>query len=65
MVMFCRSDRNIKDLRERLIKVKGTPNIDKIDDVNVLCGCIKQFLISLKEPLVTNALNPSFLQSVG
>ena len=59
------SERAIKELKERLLKAKGTPSMEKVEDVNVICGCLKQFLIGLKEPLVTRKLNPLFLQAVG
>ena len=36
-----------------------------IDDVHVICGCLKDFLRSLKEPLVTHELWKSFVDASG
>lgn len=58
------SERTIKELKERLLKAKGTPNLQKIEDINVVCGCLKQFFIALREPLITNRLNPIFMQAI-
>ena len=62
---LCSSERTIKELKERLLKAKGTPNLQKIEDINVVCGCLKQFFIALREPLITNRLNPIFMQAIG
>ena len=62
---ICSSERTTKELKERLLKAKGTPNLQKIEDINVVCGCLKQFFISLREPLITNRLNPIFMQAIG
>ena len=59
------SDRSIKELKERLLTARGTPNFDKVQDVNVICGCLKQFLLQLHEPLVTNESRSSFLNAIG
>ncbi|XP_019851096.1 PREDICTED: uncharacterized protein LOC105312497 [Amphimedon queenslandica] len=58
------SDRSAKELKERLLAARGTPNFDKVADVNVICGCLKQFLLQLNEPLVTNELRSSFLNAI-
>ena len=36
-----------------------------VDDVHVICGCLKDFLRTLKEPLVTRALWKSFVEASG
>jgi len=36
-----------------------------IDDIHVICGCLKDFLRSLKEPLVTHELWQNFVDASG
>ena len=62
---FFSSERSIKELKERLLKAKGNPNLEKVEDINVVCGCLKQFLINLREPLITHKMHPSFMQAMG
>ena len=59
------SDKSVKELRERLLKAKGTPNLSKVEDINVVCGCLKDFLHSIREPVVTFRMHPAFMQAVG
>ena len=63
--LFLSNERAIKELKERLLTARGTPNFDKVEDVNVICGCLKQFLLQLQEPLVTNKLRMSFINAIG
>ena len=65
MTYLYRSDRAIKELKERLLTARGSPSMDKIEDINVICGCLKQFLISLQEPLITHTLQPLFIEANG
>ena len=44
-------DREVKALKERFLRNKGIPYLNSID-IHVLCGCIKDFLRSLREPLI-------------
>ncbi|XP_070489792.1 rac GTPase-activating protein 1 isoform X1 [Chironomus tepperi] len=53
------SDRDVKALKERFLKNNGIPNLQEID-VHVLCGCVKDFLRSLSEPLIPLALWTTF-----
>ena len=59
------SDKVIKEVKERLLKVKGTPSLDKIDDINVLCGVLKDFFRSLREPVVTFRMHKAFMKAAG
>jgi len=34
-------------------------------DIHTICGCLKDFLRNLKEPLVTFALWPEFVRAAG
>lgn len=36
-----------------------------IDDIHVICGCLKDFLRGLKEPLVTFKLWKTFVHAAG
>ena len=36
-----------------------------ISDIHTVCGCLKDFLRNLKEPLVTYALWPQFVRAAG
>ncbi|XP_076465331.1 rac GTPase-activating protein 1-like [Babylonia areolata] len=56
------SDREAKDLKEKFLKGK-CPNLSNFTDIHTVCGCLKDFLRNLKEPLVTYALWPQFVRA--
>jgi Rac GTPase-activating protein 1 len=57
------SDREVKELRERIVKSKsGIPLLTGFD-VHLLCGVVKDFLRSLDEPLVTRVLWRDFVRA--
>ncbi|CAI9721566.1 rac GTPase-activating 1-like isoform X1 [Octopus vulgaris] len=58
------SEREVRELKDKFLRGKGTPNLSLIDDINVICGCLKDFLRSLKDTLVTYKLWPSFIKAV-
>ncbi|GFU16184.1 rac GTPase-activating protein 1 [Nephila pilipes] len=47
------TEREVKDLKEKLLKGKNL-NLNKVD-VHVICGAMKEFLRSLKEPLISRS----------
>ncbi len=44
-------EKEVRDLKERFLRGKGVPNLGRYD-IHAICGCIKDFLRSLQEPLV-------------
>lgn len=45
-------EKEVKELKERFLKGKGIPNLNKYD-IHAVCGCIKDFLrSSLQDPLI-------------
>ena len=56
----------VKELKERLLKAKGNPSfLEGVQDINVVCGVLKDFLRCLREPLLTFKINSAFLQAAG
>jgi Rac GTPase-activating protein 1 len=53
------SDRDVKALKEKFLRNNGIPNLTEID-VHVLCGCVKDFLRSLRERLIPLSLWSTF-----
>ncbi|XP_030274563.1 rac GTPase-activating protein 1-like [Sparus aurata] len=56
-------ERMVKELKEKLIRGKTLPPLNKIDDINVITGVLKDFLRSLPEPLLTFHLNKAFMEA--
>ncbi|XP_012935633.1 rac GTPase-activating protein 1 [Aplysia californica] len=54
------SDKDQKELKEKFLKGRY-PNLSNLNDIHVICGCLKDFLRGLKEPLITYNLWPSFV----
>ena len=63
--MICSSDKHIKELKEKILKCKGNPHLEKVNDINVVCGALKDFLRGLKEPLLTYQLHAPFTAAAG
>ncbi|XP_046462903.1 rac GTPase-activating protein 1-like [Daphnia pulex] len=55
------SEKEIKDMKERLLRGKGQPTLSQID-IHVVTGTLKLFFRSLKEPLITYTLWDSFVR---
>ncbi|XP_072541073.1 LOW QUALITY PROTEIN: rac GTPase-activating protein 1 [Salminus brasiliensis] len=56
-------ERMVKELRERYIHRKGPLMLQKVDEIHVVCGLLKDFLRKLKEPLVTFKLHRTFMEA--
>ena len=51
------------ELLEKLLCDRTTPSLALVEDINVVCSCLKYFLRVLAEPLVTFALRPEFIEA--
>merc|ERR1719203_1208118 len=58
------SEKEVKDLKEKFMKGKGCPTLRKYD-IHVICGCIKDFLRSLREPLIPPSMWQVFVDAAG
>lgn len=50
-------------MKERFLRGKTIPPLGNID-IHVICGCIKNFLRSLREPIIPTALWKDFANAV-
>ncbi|KAG5892671.1 hypothetical protein JTB14_004869 [Gonioctena quinquepunctata] len=56
------SEKDVKGLKERFLTGRQTPNLKELD-IHVICGCVKDFLRLLREPLTTYARWNDFIQA--
>ncbi|KAM3621604.1 uncharacterized protein V6R79_013406 [Siganus canaliculatus] len=56
-------ERLVKELKEKLIRGKTLPPLNKTEDINVVAGVLKDFLRNLPEPLLTFRLNKAFMEA--
>uniref|UniRef100_A0A3Q4HLG9 Rac GTPase-activating protein 1 n=1 Tax=Neolamprologus brichardi TaxID=32507 RepID=A0A3Q4HLG9_NEOBR len=56
-------ERVVKELKEKLIRGKTLPPLNKVEDINVIAGVLKDFLRNLPEPLLTFHLNNAFMEA--
>ncbi|XP_069571482.1 rac GTPase-activating protein 1-like [Brachyistius frenatus] len=56
-------DRMVKELKEKLIRGKTLPLLNKVEDINIITGVLKDFLRNLVEPLLTFHLNKAFMEA--
>nr|XP_013816379.1 PREDICTED: rac GTPase-activating protein 1 [Apteryx mantelli mantelli] len=56
-------DKTVKELKEKFLRAKNVPLLSKVDDIHAICGLLKDFLRSLKEPLLTFRLNKTFMEA--
>ncbi|XP_033104856.1 rac GTPase-activating protein 1-like [Anneissia japonica] len=57
------SEKAVKDLKEKILRSKGNPQLEKVPDIHVVCGTLKDFLRHLDEPLVTYKLHKAFMNA--
>nr|XP_029727344.1 rac GTPase-activating protein 1-like isoform X2 [Aedes albopictus] len=57
------SEREVRALKEKFLSGKTVPNLASVE-INVLCGCVKDFLRSLREPLIPTAMWNTFSNAV-
>ncbi|XP_076840436.1 rac GTPase-activating protein 1 [Brachyhypopomus gauderio] len=57
------ADRVVKELKEKFVRGKTVPLLSKVEDIHVVTGLLKDFLRSLKEPLLTFRLNRNFMEA--
>ncbi|KAH0621224.1 hypothetical protein JD844_022302 [Phrynosoma platyrhinos] len=56
----------VHEWKNKLLSARrALPSLDHVTDVNVICGILKDFFRSLKEPLVTFYLHSAFLHAAG
>ncbi|XP_054713015.1 rac GTPase-activating protein 1-like [Uloborus diversus] len=48
---LCGSEREVKDLKEKFLRGRSVPCLNQVD-IHVICSTVKEFLRSLKEPLI-------------
>lgn len=58
-------DKTVRELKEKYLRSKNIPLLSKVDDIHAICGLLKDFLRSLKEPLLTFRLNKTFMEAAG
>ncbi|KAH6943690.1 hypothetical protein HPB50_025612 [Hyalomma asiaticum] len=56
------SEREVREIRERFQLGKGAPNLSKCD-IYAVCGVLKDFLLSLRESLITKSLWHTFVKA--
>lgn len=56
------SERDVKDLRDKFLAGRGCPNLSQAD-VHTLTGVVKEFLRSLREPLIPHSMWVVFTQA--
>ncbi|KAM3962619.1 rac GTPase-activating protein 1 [Aphomia sociella] len=55
-------EKDVKRLKERFLRGCGSPSLGG-EDIHIVCGCLKDFLRGLREPLVSAALWADFMQA--
>ncbi|VDN33473.1 unnamed protein product [Dibothriocephalus latus] len=54
--------KQVQELYSKFMHGRVTPSLALVDDINVICSCLKMFLSALDEPLVTYAHRPEFAE---
>ncbi|XP_001605567.1 rac GTPase-activating protein 1 [Nasonia vitripennis] len=55
---------DVKNLKEKFLRGRGAPNLSEVD-ITTICSTLKDFLRSLKEPLITVALLDDFARAAA
>ncbi|NXY88634.1 RGAP1 protein, partial [Alcedo cyanopectus] len=55
--------KTVKELKEKFLRGKSVPVLSKVDDIHAVCSLLKDFLRSLKDPLLTFQLNKTFVEA--
>lgn len=58
------TEKEVKKLKERFLSGCGSPSLTN-EDIHAVCGCIKDFLRGLREPLVSAALWADFMSGAA
>ncbi|KAF6207439.1 hypothetical protein GE061_018682 [Apolygus lucorum] len=57
------NDRDVKTLKEKLLRSRGVPNLSEVPDVHTIAGTLKEFLRTLKEPIITTVRWSEFVRT--
>ncbi|CUT99424.1 Rac GTPase activating protein 1 [Echinococcus multilocularis] len=57
------AEKKVFELLDKFMHGRTTPSLALVEDINVVCSCLKAFLRLLSEPLVTYSLRPEFIES--
>lgn len=57
-------EKDVKRLKERFLRGTGSPQLSG-EEIHTLCGCVKDFLRTLREPLVSAALWTDFMSAAN
>ncbi|XP_030755967.1 rac GTPase-activating protein 1-like [Sitophilus oryzae] len=57
------AEKDVKMLKEKFLKGRTAPSINQLD-IHVICGCVKDFLRGLTEPITSYHLRNDFVQAV-
>lgn len=57
------TETRVRELKAKFLEGRGSPDLTKETDENVICGILKAFLKQLSEPLLTFVLHQRFLEA--
>ncbi|XP_072041118.1 rac GTPase-activating protein 1-like [Amphiura filiformis] len=58
------SDKQVRELKEKMVMGKDV-KLEKITDIHVICGVLKDFLRKIEEPIITFHLHEQFMNAAG
>ncbi|XP_055647894.1 rac GTPase-activating protein 1 [Falco peregrinus] len=56
-------EKTVRELKEKFLRSRSIPLLSKVDDIHAVCSLLKDFLRSLREPLLTFRLNKAFMEA--